>query len=212
MQNRLPFFLSICGLALLAFFAWLRLPELSGLPLVVSTALVTLYVLWLVLESRVAAGERDQDETPHDRGTLELYALARLATAVTALGLADPANRPAPFLLGGLALFAGGVGMRLWAIRTLGRFYSHRVRTTEGHRIVDTGPYRALRHPAYTGMLLGHVGFVMCFFSWPSAALLCGLFVPAVVLRILVEEQLLARIDGYGDYSRDRKRLVPHLW
>ena len=50
-------------------------------------------------------------------------------------------------------LFAAGVAFRLWAVFTLGRFYSHSVRLRRDHRIVESGPYRFVRHPAYAGMI-----------------------------------------------------------
>src|SRR5204863_385897 len=112
----------------------------------------------------------------------------------------------------GIGVFLAGVAFRLAAIRELGRFYSHRVRLTDGHKIVDTGPYRLVRHPAYTGMLLAHAGFVMSFFHPVALAILLGVLLPAVVLRIRVEERALMTLDGYAAYGAGRKRLVPLLW
>ena len=104
-------------------------------------------------------------------------------------------------------------GESVASIRELGRFYSHRVRLTAGQSVVETGPYRYIRHPAYTGMLLAHVGFVVLFFHWLSLAALVLVFLPAVVLRVHIEEHALARsMAGYVEFCRGRRRLIPRIW
>ena len=105
-----------------------------------------------------------------------------------------------------------GVGLRLAAIRKLAATYSHSVRIPSDD-IVRSGVYRYLRHPAYTGMVLGNLGFVVALASpWGMAALL-GLLLPAVTYRILVEESLLrSMLPGYRDFAKARKRFIPFLW
>lgn len=170
------------------------------------------YGLWLLVESRVAAKEGKFGSTERDGGSLPLYAAARIATVTAALALPTTYDHLHPLAMFGLALTVLGACLRLFAIRTLGRFYSHYVRKLDGHRIVNDGPYRLLRHPAYTGMLLAHLGFVLFFFHPLALALMLGVFVPAVVFRILVEERSLYEIEGYEEFGRTRARLVPFVW
>src|SRR5687768_6527971 len=72
-----------------------------------------------------------------------------LAYETTSLDLPGPRWWPA---VAGLAVFAAGLSIRVWSIRTLGRFFIYTVRVEEGHSVVDTGPYSAVRHPSYTGL------------------------------------------------------------
>lgn len=211
-QSRLPVLLSISFVLSISVLAVLRLKDLPGrmsLPLAV---LVLLYLLWLAIEARVAVRELSHEATRMDRGTLELYASGRAFTVLSALALPSLWDRPGAWLPVGFSLFVFGVAFRLHAIRVLGQFYSHRVRVSSTHRIVSSGPYRILRHPAYTGMIIAHCGFVLCFFNYVSAAILLLYFVPAVILRIRVEEQALFSLQGYEDYAKRRRRLVPLIW
>jgi protein-S-isoprenylcysteine O-methyltransferase Ste14 len=61
-------------------------------------------------------------------------------------------------------------------------------------------------------MLLAHAGLVAIFLNPFSAAALVGLLAPAIVHRIVVEEQTLMELDGYPAYARSRKRLIPAVW
>ncbi|MBI5548416.1 MAG: isoprenylcysteine carboxylmethyltransferase family protein, partial [Deltaproteobacteria bacterium] len=112
----------------------------------------------------------------------------------------------------GATLLLLGIGFRLWAVRTLGAHYSHQVRLLEGHRLIESGPYRWLRHPAYAGMLLAHLGLLVCFPNLVALLSWAGLLLPAIAYRIGVEERVLRAIPGWEGYSRIRARLVPGLW
>jgi protein-S-isoprenylcysteine O-methyltransferase Ste14 len=210
LQSRLPLLLSVTSLVLVVGFGIRQLSGWHGATLVTGAVTVLAYIAWLLVESRVARGELSKGDTRLDGGTLELYAFARAATVILALALA---REPSPgHALIGLGVFASAVLFRLHAIRVLGQFYSHRVRVLSEHRVVDYGPYRFIRHPAYTGMLLAHAGFSLVFFHVLSLSVFLFLFVPAVVLRILVEEKALYELPGYREYSASKKRLLPAVW
>ena len=173
---------------------------------------MALYLLWVLSEFRITAGESKKD-SGDDRWTCEAYALARLLTVATALSVDSVWSTPGAWLLLGGAMFAGGIILRAFAIRTLGRSYSHRVRKPEAETIISDGPYRFLRHPAYSGMLLAHVGFVLLFFSWPLMLVFTAIFLPVLVRRILLEEQYLVQIlPAYEAFANGRARLVPGIW
>jgi protein-S-isoprenylcysteine O-methyltransferase Ste14 len=107
-----------------------------------------------------------------------------------------------------------GFAFRAWAIRELGRFFTVTVGLEEGHRVVDTGPYRFVRHPSYTGMQLFFVGLGIALDSWLSLAAAMLLPLAGIVTRILYEEQTLRRELGepYISYSSRTTRLIPGIW
>lgn len=115
-------------------------------------------------------------------------------------------------LIAGASLFWGGLILRISAVLELGQFYSHRVQVTGKQRVVQTGPYRWIRHPAYSGMLLLHLGLVTVFFNWLSFSLLLAALLPALVNRILVEERTLLSLPGYVEFCAGRARILPHIW
>jgi len=190
---------------------WVKTAEdVSGSRITINTLFCFLYAAWLLFEVRVSGREGGQQVA--DYGTREFYGAAHSATILAALWFAPGGERSLFMLVISFFLFLAGVAFRIWAIRTLGTFYSHSVRTLADHKIVDTGPYRRLRHPAYSGMLLAHIGVVLFFFSIPALLALCfGLF-PAIVARILVEERALMPLDGYNVFARTRKRLAWMVW
>jgi protein-S-isoprenylcysteine O-methyltransferase Ste14 len=114
----------------------------------------------------------------------------------------------------GLVLFVIG-----WWIAYLGMrenaFAAPVIKYQEGreHAVVDTGPYRLVRHPMYAGGILVFIGAPLWLES-TAAALLALVPIVLVLLRVLVEENFLRReLPGYAAYAqRVRYRLIPFLW
>jgi protein-S-isoprenylcysteine O-methyltransferase Ste14 len=109
-----------------------------------------------------------------------------------------------------------GVAAGLLVIFEVFRANSHAssvIEVGEGQKVVTSGPYRSVRHPMYTGALLGMVATPLALGSyWAEAAFppLLAVF----VVRLLAEERFLAnRLPGYAEYlARTPKRLVPGVW
>ena len=119
-----------------------------------------------------------------------------------------------PSIAAGLAIAASGVVFRTWAIVTLGRFFTYDVTIQPGHRVVTSGPYRWVRHPSYTGGLVGLLGLGVALGS--AAAVLALVVVPltGLLIRIRHEERTLRTALGaaYETYAADMPRLVPGIW
>lgn len=122
---------------------------------------------------------------------------------------------------GGAGLFAlgaslGWLGLLLrWSsFVSLGNYFTVVVSVSADQPIVERGPYRVLRHPSYTGLLLVFAGVGLMVGNGVSAVGSVGLVLIAVVLRLRAEERaLLAALgDRYRDFGASRARLVPYVW
>ena len=114
----------------------------------------------------------------------------------------------------GLALLVAGVGIRWRAIYTLGKFFTGTVLIREDHRLLRTGIYKHVRHPAYTGALLAHLGLGLSFSNWFSLGFGVGPYAIAAAYRIRVEERALREAfgDEYETYASSTKRLIPKVF
>jgi protein-S-isoprenylcysteine O-methyltransferase len=154
-----------------------------------------------------------------DRGSLSLIWLVigasvsaafTCANALPQLALGPPGIwRPA-----GVAIFAAGIVMRWYAILILGRLFTVNVAIASDHHLIETGPYRFVRHPSYTGALLAFLGLGLCLDNWASLA---ALVVPVSVVfwwRTRIEEAALLGTFGeqYRDYMRRTRRFIPFVY
>jgi len=107
-----------------------------------------------------------------------------------------------------------GTALRVWAIVELGRFFTVTVTIQEEHRVVDTGPYRLIRHPSYTGLLVALLGVGLALENWLSLASLNVLPLVGILVRIHAEEAALmsALSSAYADYAARTDRLIPGVW
>ena len=137
--------------------------------------------------------------------------LAFAAQRVTAARLPWPEDAG---LVAGLVLLLAGVAVRWHAIVTLGRFFSVVVAVQPGHRVVQDGLYRHIRHPSYLGVLLALLGAGLALHNALSLALLVLPATLALAYRMRVEEQVLIEALGeeYASYCRRTRRLVPGLY
>jgi protein-S-isoprenylcysteine O-methyltransferase Ste14 len=128
-----------------------------------------------------------------------------------ALDLGGPTWIPATI---GMVLVAAGIALRAWAILTLGTSFSRAVRVEPDQPVVTNGPYRFVRHPSYTGLLLAFTGIGVIVWNALSIAALALVPTIGLVTRILVEERALRSTMGqrYEDYARGRPRLIPGIW
>ncbi|MHC1727222.1 MAG: isoprenylcysteine carboxylmethyltransferase family protein [Syntrophobacteraceae bacterium] len=203
--------LGICVLALI------RPSRLVGIwndyPINLDAAFIGFYIMWMLIELRISRRDADTGgKTTSDSATCQIYGVGQALTIFTALWFPSVWGAPNAAHLFGITLFVLGACYRSWAIRSLGQFYSHRVRTVVQHRIVDSGPYRFTRHPAYAGMIIANAGICLYFLNWVTTCVFLLILVPAILLRIMVEERTLFEIQGYSEFAGKRKRLFPAVW
>lgn len=116
--------------------------------------------------------------------------------------------------IAGLVLIVVGLLVRWIAVLTLWKYFTVDVSIVNEHKLVNTGLYKFIRHPAYTGSLLSFLGVGLVFSNWLSFLVI---FVPitiAFVYRINVEEKALTAFfgDQYVRYCATTKRLIPMIY
>ena len=178
-------------------------------------------LIYLVSEILLTFTRRSRSKTgmKQDRSTLGIIWLV-IAVSITA-GVFIAQNFRAAALPHGRALaavsvmlFVTGLVLRWWAIITLGGFFTVDVTIEKDHELVDRGPFRIVRHPSYTGVLLAFVGLALSLRNW-AALLVILLPIGAVFIhRMNVEEDALSRALGprYTEYTKRTKRLVPFVY
>ena len=126
-------------------------------------------------------------------------------------GIAIKSGRTEVFVAG-LVLMVAGIALRWYAVLVLGTSFTVNVATRPGQPVVESGPYRWIRHPSYTGGLLTLLGVLVCCCN-PVSLLSVVFALGGYARRIRIEEKALATDLGapYRDYMRRTKRLIPFL-
>jgi protein-S-isoprenylcysteine O-methyltransferase Ste14 len=129
---------------------------------------------------------------------------------LAAIGLTGPLI-PTHFLF--LTLEAAGIGLGIWAVLVmrLGRF-NIRPEPAADASLVRKGPYRWLRHPMYTSVLLISAALVGGSFT-PVRLVLWGTLCGVLIAKLVYEEHLLTeRFPQYRQYKEGTWRLIPYVW
>ncbi|MFC4543496.1 methyltransferase family protein [Halosolutus amylolyticus] len=176
--------------------------------------------IWIVSDWSIAFRYRDPADASQDRGSKRAIGLAVVGGVLVgalAATLAPSLRLPSPtvaFWLG-LAVILVGVAVRQYAVWVLDDSFSLVVTVDESDAVVDSGPYRWVRHPSYTGALLSMVGLGIAIANWLSMLVLVVAGLSGYGYRIRVEERALRETlgDEYDEYeNRTPYRLVPGLW
>jgi protein-S-isoprenylcysteine O-methyltransferase Ste14 len=182
--------------------------------------LVSIYC-WFAFELGLLVRDlvRRKGRLRQDRGTRMIVSVSVALSILIGIPLRTwvPAlDMPAPHAFGiaGIVVIWLGLAVRVWSVVTLGRSFSTFVQVDADQVVVTRGPYRWVRHPSYTGLLLIALGFGLGAANWLSL-LVCAVG-PALGLlpRIAVEEAELTRVLGerYRGYQKATHRIVPGLW
>jgi protein-S-isoprenylcysteine O-methyltransferase Ste14 len=101
-----------------------------------------------------------------------------------------------------------------WARIVLGGMYSGHLQVKTDHILVQHGPYRTIRHPAYAAYIIMGFGIAIGYSSLIGFLSIPLLLFPALIYRIFVEEKILSAEFGeqYKQYSHGTRRLIPGIW
>ena len=112
----------------------------------------------------------------------------------------------------GTLLLALGLGFSVWARRHLGRNWSQQVVVKEDHTLVRTGPYRYVRHPIYTGVLLGMLGMAIAIGRWRVLPGFAFMLMSFAIKSRYEERRMRETFAEYADYQRRTAALVPFVY
>jgi protein-S-isoprenylcysteine O-methyltransferase Ste14 len=177
--------------------------------------------IWVLLESRVRLRSRlNRHGARLERGSMlvllasiyaGLFGGFELAGREQTAAIAD--GRWLLFVVG-MVLMCAGIVIRQWAVALLGELFTVDVRVHEGQRVIERGPYRWVRHPSYTGLIMTFLGIGLALGNWAALIVLAVLPTAGLVVRIRFEERAL--LDGLGEpyrrFAASRSHLFPGLW
>jgi protein-S-isoprenylcysteine O-methyltransferase Ste14 len=121
-----------------------------------------------------------------------------------------PAGVPVSVL--GLVLVAAGLGFSVWARRHLGRNWSGSVVVKEDHLLIRTGPYRHVRHPIYTGLLLAFLGMAVTIGEWRGVLAFVLMFGSLALKGRAEERRMREAFPEYEQYQRESAAIIPLVW
>jgi protein-S-isoprenylcysteine O-methyltransferase Ste14 len=175
--------------------------------------------VWAGVDLAVIIVRGRKSDASADRGSLGLILIA----IVVAVVIGNVTARLGALRLPGTGVEQGlvgipfmwvGMALRWWAMLTLGRFFNPLVTIRHDHRVIRSGPYARIRHPAYAGSLITLVGLGVALGSWAGLIGMVLVLFLGFWLRMSREEEALTAALGqeYRDYMAQTKRLIPGIY
>lgn len=175
-----------------------------------------LFEVWLFIRERgtVRSKAEDQGSRPWIIAWLGAGVLFGVFIEPYIFAFSRIQTRAAFFFALGIALIWGGMLLRIWSISTLGRFFKTTVVIQSGHNLIQRGPYRYLRNPAYTGILITLIGLGLGVGNWLSVASLFFAGLIGLGRRIHIEEEALRKRFGneHDEYRKRTWAVIPLVW
>lgn len=153
------------------------------------------------------------DLGPRGEGWVALQVLLFAAIAIAGMyqAVRIPPDLDVASIAGALMIVAGGL-VALRALQDLGSSLSPLPRPVQGNRLVETGTYRLIRHPIYSGIVLAGIGWGVLTGSWSAIGLTALLFM-LFDAKSRREEAWLADVHrDYATYRARTRRFVPWLY
>ena len=181
---------------------------MRAVDVVIPVCWVAFWVYWLVASTGVKAGQTRWTRFAGIRVGVILVVLLLLRVGAFKGHVATDN----PWLQGvGLGVFLLGLALAIWARVYLGRNWGMPMSQKVDPELVTAGPYRNIRHPIYSGIILAMIGTTIAVsLYWLIAVVVIGAY---FLYSAIVEERSMARLfpDSYPEYKRSTKMLIPHI-
>lgn len=167
------------------------------------------WVYWLVASTSAKPGQSRWQRWASVRIAVVILVLVLLRTG-TLRG--HPTASPGWLQAVGLAAFVVGLATAVWARICLGRNWGMPMSQKAEPELVTSGPYRTVRHPIYSGIILAMIGTALALsLVWLVVVVVLGGY---FVYSAVMEERSMARLfpDSYPPYQASTKMLVPYVF
>ena len=182
---------------------------MKAIDIIIGVGWIVFWAYWLVMAATAKAGRSRWTQFAGVRVAGILVTLVLIRLRVFKIHGAATGN---PWLLGiGLAIFILGLALAVWARVYLGRNWGMPMSQKADPELVTTGPYGKIRHPIYSGIILGMVGSAIAVSAyWLIAVAILGVY---FLVSAVVEERTMARLfpAAYPPYRRATKILIPYV-
>ncbi len=180
---------------------------------------VAVSLLWVLFEVYLALKLRAPSNYSKDQGSknflwvaIALSLIIGISIAFSGYGFVGCCFKY--ISIAGIFLITAGLILRMAAVASLGKYFTSDVAIFPEHRLVKTGPYRFLRHPAYAGGILSFLGLSLGFSNWITLLVILPVVSAAFLRRIKIEEKALEERFGqeYEEYRRKTAAIIPWVW
>jgi protein-S-isoprenylcysteine O-methyltransferase Ste14 len=185
--------------------------------------MITFYIIWSLwfiseITLNLALRRESADKKDRDKNTIaiiwRILGISNTLAILSAIFIKVPISQISIFPYLGVMIIALGMVIRIIAIITLGKFFTVNVAIRDNHRVIQSGLYKYIRHPAYLGAIMSFVGFGVSLNNWISLAII-SIFVSGVMIyRLRIEEKVLIEQFGeeYKEYMKRTFRLIPWIY
>jgi protein-S-isoprenylcysteine O-methyltransferase Ste14 len=181
---------------------------MRALELVFAVGWAAFWLYWLVAAFSMKRGRIQWSRELRIRAVILVVVIVLIRLGV----FRHAGLRTGPWRAGfGLVLFAVGLGFAIWARVHIGRNWGGPMTQKDEPELVTSGPYRLVRHPIYSGILVAGTGTALALsWTWLAAVALAGIY---FVYSAVVEERFMTERfpETYPAYKRSTKMLVPFL-
>jgi protein-S-isoprenylcysteine O-methyltransferase Ste14 len=182
---------------------------MRAVELVFAIGWAAFWIYWLVAAFSMKRGHLAWSRELRIRAVIAVLAILLIRFGA----LRDHGLNSDPWRAGvGLVLFAVGLAFSIWARIHIGRNWGSPMSRKNDPELVASGPYRLVRHPIYSGILIATIGTAVAL-SWPWLIAVALASVYFVYSAIVEERNLTEQFpDTYPAYKRSTKMLVPFIF